>query len=85
MTAAKICEYKTHTATTLAGIQLNHALILCKDPTCKDLCHIAAIDTLHTQIIDALRSAEHEVLKDKYKKTGTRVEGGLLGATPASS
>lgn len=70
MSAANIREYKKHTAVTLAGIQLNHALILCKDPTCKDPCHIAAIDTMYMQIIDALKTAEHEVLKGKLTKTG---------------
>ena len=110
MSAANICEYKAHTATTLAGIQLKSVvivinikggqssqgiisimpfdLILCKDPTCKYPCHIAAIDSMYMQIIDAIRTAEHEVLKDKLTETtsaGTWVEGGLLGATPASS
>jgi hypothetical protein len=71
LSEADFSEYDVQSAKTLGNVHLNHSLILCRDASCKDPDHIAAIDTLYMQIIDALKTAEREVRASARAKTRT--------------
>ncbi len=52
-----ITQYTTETENTLAAIPFDHNLALCDSLTCEDVSHIAAIDRLYANIIEALIDA----------------------------
>ena len=50
-------SYLALTSEALSGVNLNHSLLLCDDAICCEADHMAAIDTLYYQIVDALITA----------------------------
>ena len=61
-----INHYTEKTKVTLSAVELNHSLLLCDDPCCKDVTHINAIDRMYNDMITALKEAsEHLTCKKK--------------------
>ena len=53
--------YTENTKSNLANVFLNHSLLLCDDPSCTDITHIAAIDRLYHNIVEALLSSSESL------------------------
>ena len=66
-----IAKYKLLTEISLSNVALNHALILCDDPSCKDVSHISAINTMYRQIVESLVVADNELIKCTSRKQAT--------------
>lgn len=57
MKAEDLELYKTTSEQCMAGIKLDHSLMLCEDIQCQDTSHIAKIDELYEAITTSLHSA----------------------------
>ena len=60
-------QYRNSTQEKFNRIHLNHELILCGDPNCKNISHTAAIDRLYADITDALTEAAQDLIEEKYE------------------
>ena len=67
--------YSSLTEEYLGKIKLNHALILCDNPHCTDAAHIAAVDRMYNEIINALQDASTELQENSGKKHKSQILG----------
>ncbi len=65
LSANDFCSYQILSSEAMTNIHLNHSLMLCDNTNCCDARHTAAIETLYSQIIDALSSAQDQLVEKK--------------------
>lgn len=75
MSEEDIGKYSSNTEDTLKSVIIDHELILCDDPSCKDPRHISAINRLYTDIVSSLKEAGLSFLKAKKDKPYNCVPG----------
>lgn len=57
----QLCKYTQDSGINLSKVRLDHSLILCDNPGCKDTQHTAAIDALHEAITSALTDSSRSL------------------------
>ena len=71
LSVEQIASYKSLTELHLGEIKIDHSLILCDDPGCKDPAHVSAIEQFYGNIVNALKDASKDLYicnKNSFKQ-----------------